>query len=296
MAESPAHKFGQIIGDTLEAAIEPLLRKVAQEHGLYLDRKGRRPARKGKKVSWKDQHGNVHDLDYVLERGGTPRKIGVPVAFIESAWRRYTKHSRNKAQEIQGAILPLRETHHRAAPFVGVVLAGEFTEGSLEQLRSLGFSILYFPYKTVIKAFAGAGIDARSTENTPDAEFARKVKQWGALSKRRKAAVAQSLLKQEIDEVTKFIDGLTRTITRQLSSIRVLPLHGTPIDCTSIEEAIKFIIGYEEAANSHPVVRYEISVRYNNGDAIVAQFIDKEDGLYFLRQFQGPELTPAGQK
>ncbi|MEW6529677.1 MAG: hypothetical protein AB1473_02500 [Thermodesulfobacteriota bacterium] len=149
MAESPAHKFGQIIGDTLEAAIEPLLKRVAEEHGLYLDRKGRRPARKGRKLSWKDQHGNVHDLDYVLERGGTPRKIGVPVAFIEAAWRRYTKHSRNKAQEIQGAILPLKETHYRAAPFVGVVLAGEFTQGSLEQLRSLGFSILYFPYEAI---------------------------------------------------------------------------------------------------------------------------------------------------
>ncbi|MEW6111630.1 MAG: DNA methylase [Thermodesulfobacteriota bacterium] len=293
MAESPAHKFGQIIGETLEAAIEPLLRKVAQEHGLYLDRKGRRPARKGKKVSWKDQHGNVHDLDYVLERGGTPRKIGVPVAFIESAWRRYTKHSRNKAQEIQGAVLPLRETHYRAAPFVGVVLAGEFTQGSLEQLRSFGFSILYFPYEAIIQAFTSVGIDATSTENTPDAEFARKVKQWGALSKRRQVAVAQSLLKQEIDEVTKFVDGLTRAITRQVGAIRVLPLHGTPVECTSIEEAINFIVGYDEAANSHPVVRYEVAVKYNNGDSIVAQFSEKEDGVEFLRQFQGPELTPA---
>jgi len=293
VAEPPAHKFGQIIGDTLEAAIEPVLRKVAQEHGLYLDRKGRRLARKGRKVRWKDQYGNVHDLDYVLERNGTPRKIGVPVAFIESAWRRYTKHSRNKAQEIQGAILPLRETHSRVAPFVGVVLAGEFTEGSLEQFRSLGFSILYFPYEVVIEAFARVGIDARSTERTADAEFASKVKQWEALSNRRKAALAQSLVMQRMDGVQEFMDRLTRAIRRQIASVRVLPLHGTPIDCTSIEEAIKFIFGYDEAGNSHPVIRYEISVKYNNGDTVVAEFGDKEDGVDFLRQFQGPELTPA---
>ncbi|MEW6533924.1 MAG: hypothetical protein AB1473_24060 [Thermodesulfobacteriota bacterium] len=149
------------------------------------------------------------------------------------------------------------------------------------------------PYEAVIEAFASVGINARSTEKTADAEFARKVKQWDALSKRRKVAVAQSLVTQRTDEVRAFMDGLTRAIRRQIASVRVLPLHGTPIDCASIEEAIKFIVGYDEAANSHPVLRYEISVKYNNGDAIVAQFNDKEDGVEFLRQFQGPELTPA---
>ena len=87
---------------------------------------------------------NSHDLDFVLERGGTPDKIGMPVAFIETAWRRYTKHSRNKAQEIQGALEPLAETYRHLAPFKGAVLAGVFTEGALTQLRSLGFTVLYF--------------------------------------------------------------------------------------------------------------------------------------------------------
>lgn len=34
MAISPSHKFGQIIGDTLEAAILPLLIDFAKQHGL----------------------------------------------------------------------------------------------------------------------------------------------------------------------------------------------------------------------------------------------------------------------
>lgn len=138
MAESPAHRFGQIIGEVLEAAIEPLLVKFARAHRLYLDKKGARPARPGNKMTWTDRSGNKHDLDFVLERGGTAQRIGVPVAFIETAWRRYTKHSRNKAQELQGAIQPLAETHRASAPFIGVVLAGVFTEGALAQLRSLG--------------------------------------------------------------------------------------------------------------------------------------------------------------
>lgn len=294
MAESPSHKFGQIIGEMLETAIEPLLAEVARQNGLYLDKKGTRPARSGKKLSWTDKHGNIHDLDYVLERGGTPKIIGVPVAFIESAWRRYTKHSRNKAQEIQGAILPLRETHYRSAPFIGVVLAGEFTNGSLDQLCSVGFCILYFPYLAVIKAFAAVGIDADSSEDTPDAEFAQKVKKWEALSTKEKDYVATSLIENCKEDVDKFIEMLTRSIKRQIASIRVLPLHGSPVDWVSIDEAIEFIEQYSEEGNSHPVIKYEIIITYNNGDKIEAQFGEKLDAIQFLRQFEGPGFIPIG--
>src|SRR5436190_1969157 len=160
MAEAAGHKFGQFVGEYCEAALEPLLQDFADKHGLFLDKKGPRPARTGKRLRWVDSFGNGHDLDYVLERGGSPEKVGTPVAFIESAWRRYTKHSRNKAQEIQGAILPIAEKYKNSSPFTGVVLAGVFTQGALTQLSSSGFCVLYFSYETVIKAFRKFGINA----------------------------------------------------------------------------------------------------------------------------------------
>src|SRR6266705_6679190 len=148
MAESPAHRFGQIIGELLESVILPQLAAFCQKQGLYLDHQKRiRPARTGKKVSWTDQYGNTHDLDFVIERDGTDEKVGTPLAFIESAWRRYTKPSRNKAQEIQGAIIPLAERYKNSSPFMGVVLAGVFTRGALTQLQSSGFCVLYFSYE-----------------------------------------------------------------------------------------------------------------------------------------------------
>jgi hypothetical protein len=75
------------------------------------DKKGPRPKVRGKKrkVAWTDSEGNVHDLDYVFEMNGTRDTMGEPVAFIELAWRRYTKHSRNKAGEIEAALVPLGE-------------------------------------------------------------------------------------------------------------------------------------------------------------------------------------------
>ena len=89
----------------------PLLKTIADKHGLYLDHKHLRPARgKKRKVCWEDDKGNCHDLDYVLEYGGSEDQIGTPKAFIETAWRRYTKHSRNKAQEMQPSFPLLRNT------------------------------------------------------------------------------------------------------------------------------------------------------------------------------------------
>jgi len=293
MAKSPAHKFGQIIGDVIEAAVEPLLEQFANKHSLYVDKRGPRPARSGNKVSWTDLHGNTHDLDFVLERGGSPDKIGTPVAFIEVAWRRYTKHSRNKAQEIQGAILPLLLTHQTAAPFIGVIVAGVFTEGALTQLRSLGFKVLYFPHDTVVEAFRAAGVNAAFDEETPDVEFARKVRSWERLTVRQQGRVAEKLRKINAQEVNSFIAALDRAITRRIELVRVLPLHGTERECGTLEQAIAFIEAYGEADGGRPVVRYEVQIRYSNDDKIEGQFADREGAIQFLRSYQSSGLRPA---
>jgi hypothetical protein len=295
MAHSPSHKFGQIIGDVLEAAISPLLSEYAKEHNLYFDKKGKRPARKGAKVCWKDLYGNEHDLDFVLEKNGSNYKIGTPVAFIESAWRRYTKHSRNKAQEIQGAIMPLATTHHRAAPFIGIVVSGEWTNGALSQLKSLGFVVLYFPLESVTAAFKTVGIDASFGEDTPDAVLDEKVHLWDSLSKEQQRSVAKELISINAEAVKDFLSALNRAVTREIELIRILPLHGTLFQWASIEEAINFIKKYDEDGNEHPVDRYEVEIRYNNGDNIKGQFADKEGAIEFLQSYQGPVIEPVNR-
>lgn len=64
MADSPAHRLGQIVGESLELAVGPVLRAFAEKHDLYLDQHGERPARPGKKLSWIDANENKHDLDF----------------------------------------------------------------------------------------------------------------------------------------------------------------------------------------------------------------------------------------
>lgn len=286
MARGPSHRLGQLIGEILELALEPLLAAFAKEHGLYLDKKGGRQCRKGRKCTWLDRNGNKHDLDFVLERGGTAEKVGMPAAFIETAWRRHTKHSRNKAQEIQGAIAPLVETFMHVAPFTGAVLAGDFTNGALTQLKSLGFTVLYLPYESVMAVFRTNGIDAAYEEGTPDAEAQKKVDAVQRMSNRRKRSLAAKLLAAHQTDVDHFVKSLTTAVSRQIERILVLPLHGKAADLTSIDDAVDYIQTYGEGESDKPFDRYEVQIRYNNGDRIEGSFRDKETAIKHLRSFQ----------
>jgi len=106
MAKSQSHTLGEFIGAFFEDLMKKPIRDFANKNGLFFDTVGPRKARGGSKLTWTDVHGSKHDLDFVLEKGGTEEIIGEPVAFIELAWRRYTKHSKNKAQEISGTSMP----------------------------------------------------------------------------------------------------------------------------------------------------------------------------------------------
>jgi hypothetical protein len=287
MAVSPAHKWGQIIGDFVESIIEEELYLFSLKHDLFLDKQGIRLARKGKKVSWVDSFGNAHDLDFVLERAGTPEIIGVPVAFIEVAWRRYTKHSRNKAQEIQGAVLPLLTTHRNAAPFIGVVLAGEFTTGALNQLLSLGFNILHFPYELIVESFQFYHLEAGFEEHTSVEDFLKKIEKWKFFSE--KEALKNYLLKQNESAVYQFFDSLEKVISRYIVSIIVTPLHGQFFSLTDIDTALTFIKEYHSTTQELYLLMIEITIVYNNGDKIHAIFKDKQSAIQFLETYRSPK-------
>lgn len=91
MAESLAHRWGQIIGDVFEMFVREILVDVANRHDLYLDFKRPRKARQGRhKVTWPDGLGNKHDLDYVMERGGT-EEARLLTSLKKSAATRWAK-------------------------------------------------------------------------------------------------------------------------------------------------------------------------------------------------------------
>ncbi|NUM77122.1 DNA methylase [candidate division KSB1 bacterium] len=285
MAESPAHQFGQLIGELLESVVRPQLEDFCQNQGLYLDHQKReRPARSGKKISWTDHYGNAHDLDFVIERDGTDDQIGRPVAFIESAWRRYTKHSRNKAQEIQGAILPLADKYRWNNPFLGVVLAGAFTEGSINQLRSLGFHVLYFPYESLVAAFQSEGIDIAFDESTPDRVFRRTTNRIKRVSPGQMDSVRTYLVGANQTAIDDFFRSLRQRLGRHVTRVVVIPLYGRVNEFSSIEAAIYFLDGHLIYEGSGEFRKYEIRIEFSNGDKVDA-FIESNNKVKEFLEF-----------
>ncbi|MGL5485886.1 MAG: hypothetical protein ACRDC6_06300 [Shewanella sp.] len=276
MATSPSHKLGQLIGNLLEEVFSPLLQQTADKSGLYLDVIGKsRKARKGKKITWDDAYGNSHDLDFVIEFGGSEEVIGRPVAFIESAWRRYTKHSKNKAQEIQGAILPIAEKYYVECPFKGAILAGEFTDASLEQLRSCGFTVLYVRYESIVSAFLnGAEIDISFGEDTPEGDLSRKVSLIESLSAEKMSKVKDEIIRDNSDEINSFMGFIKEKTEKVVDYISITPLYGKPELFDDINKAKEFILTYDvsNVPENQEFNRFVIALKYINGDKIEASF------------------------
>lgn len=285
MAESPAHRFGQVIGELLESIVQPQLETFCHAQKLYLDHQKRnRPARPGKKVTWSDQYGNTHDLDFVIERDGTDQKIGKPLAFIETAWRRYTKHSRNKAQEIQGAILPLADKYRWNNPFLGTVLAGVFTQGSLEQLRSLGFKVLYFPYESLVAAFQSEGIEILFDEKTPDDVFRRTTKRIEKASRATMRRICAHLIRANRPAIDSFFDALSKRLRRHVTRVVVIPLYGQINEFLTIQDAIYFLDRHVISEGSGEFRKYELRIEFSNSDKVEA-FIEAKDKVVEFLNF-----------
>ena len=297
MAVSHAHRCGQIIGDVFEQFVRDMLKSIAEKHRLYLDYKKPRLARARtggrdlSKVTWQDSYGNRHDLDYVLERGGTEDVLGVPVAFIESAWRRYTKHSKNKVQEIEAAVVPIALTFARHQPFCGAVLSGEFTRNALSQLESKGFSVLHIPYESILEAFQEVGIDASSLDGvTTEEEFQQKIAQWEALPQPETIEdFLQAIYRLHAADVAEFQARLEASLLRGVVSVRLAVLRGHTVECPDIKSAIVYLIDEEKAyrlrEDAEQREMFEIVVRFNNGAKIEATFPTRHEAIGFLRTF-----------
>lgn len=284
MAKAPGHQFGQLVGLIVEEIVQAVLQEFADKYGYYLDKKGPRgKARDGRKVTWLDKYDCEHDLDFVIERDGSADVRGRPLAFIETAWRRYTKHSKNKVQEIQGAVLPTAERHKWDAPFLGVVLVGIFTAGAIDQMRRSGFHVLYVHRSAIIGAFKKAGIAIDFDEDTPDKDFRVAVKALENLTGEQRTTFKNDLRGLLANEFSNFVTVLAKALGRQIKKIVVTPLFGTSSEFATIDDAKRFLsLDTKPPEASAPLLKIDLLVCFNNGDRIEASFQEPEKALAFL--------------
>lgn len=275
MAKAPVHKLGQMIGDFIEKRFSNELKEICEDRSLYLDVDGtHRKVTSSKKVTWYDAYGSKHDLDFVIERDGTEECIGTPVAFVECAWRRYTKHSKNKAQEIQGAILPVAEKYYDYKPFLGAVIAGEFTLPSIEQLKLSGFEVIHFSYSDVVSAFSDYGLDVGYDESTPDVDAENKVSNFETFDEKKLQLIFDRILELNAAEVRVFQDSLIETLDRYISQIIIAPMFGSYHSFSSVDEALNFLSddAYSKPHEKTNFVELYVQIEYSNGDKIEGRF------------------------
>jgi hypothetical protein len=143
--------------------------------------------------------------------------------------------------------------------------------------------VLYFPYESLLAAFAEAGIDAAFDEDTADAVLLRKVKAYEKLKPARRERIARFLRDRRKADLDVFTSSLRVALTRSVIAVYVLPLHGAARTLADVPEAIAFIESFDESKPCNPFTRYEVGVRYGNGDEIRGEFKDRTTAIAFLR-------------
>lgn len=250
---SSGHKLGQVVGDWFEETIaEGLLQSVASNLGLYLDHRFRARKSRSGKIIWSDLDGNGVDYDFVLELGGTDDKQGIPLAFFETFWRRGARHSKDKARDDSGKLVPMRDTYPTAR-VLGIISAGDFTQPAQELVRSRGIDLFYIPKNNICKAWADCGIPIDYADSAPEQEKAKIADNASALlTKEKKLAIAQRL----VEIVGRPV--LDSYIQRIIAGVAALPvkfqitsyLIGEPSVFDTAEEAKEFLL--REYSHSSP--------------------------------------------
>lgn len=286
MAKSYAHMYGEIIGDFFESSMITYLRPTVEGLGFYLDYRHERPARNGQReVRWADADGNQHKLDIVIEENGSEAVLGEPRAFIEMAWRRYTKHSKNKVQEISGAILPLIEKYKKTAPFYSAVLSGEFTNNALEQLRSQGFVVCYTDLNKMEQVFSSFGFTVMWAENTSENFFKEMVTKYHNLSTKEQKGLYERFVQLNSTELEAFMNSLVLSLSRKLERVIIIPTHGLEVPFSTVQDACSFIKGYDETQSKGPVLYYEIKIIFNTQEEYSCKCKEKSKAIEFLNNY-----------
>jgi hypothetical protein len=277
-----------MLGDWLESVFSKKLVLFAEEHDVYCDRKGLRPLVRGnkKKVTWLDNGGNEHDLDFVIEKNGSDSTKGEPAAFVELCWRRYTKHSRNKAGEIEGSLVHLGDTYNKTCTFLGAILVGEFTEGAIKQMRSRKIEVLHIPYESIVEAFRTKDIDLDYSEDAPDTQKLGLINAIKMLSDEEMGEVEQAFILSIEDDYQEFVQKLANAISRKVQFVRIFRLFGNQVTFPSVAIAIKSIEEFTTEPHLEDFQRFEIYIGFTNGDKVEASFKERRDAVAFLRQFE----------
>lgn len=266
---SAGHKLGQIVGDWWETkVIFPLLGEVASSLKLFLDNRVVPRICRAGKVQWSDVEGNYVDYDYVLELGGSLTTKGVPVAFLESFWRRGARHSKDKARDDTNKLLPMRDTYPTAR-FLAIAACGEFTEPAKEYVRTRNVELFFVSKEKIVEAFQSIGAQIDYRDSLPEdqkMELVRAVEL--KLTEEAQRLAATNLRKiAGPSAFTSFKQRIYSALTAAPQEIRIFSLaRSEPVVFDSIQTAAVFLSNDTPAfPDAGEISEYEYQVSFSDG-------------------------------
>ena len=170
---------------------------------------------------------------------------------------------------------------------MGAILAGLFTEPSLKQMESSGFTVALFSYETIITAFASAHVNVRFDESTPDQAFSKVISQIERLSENERSSIKDSLVRSNKPLIDKFFSNLKATLDRQIEEIILIPLYGKRYAFESIDAITRFVLEYKNNMDAQDFISFKLYVTYTNGSNIKSEFCSKEEVFRFLQYISG---------
>lgn len=264
---SSGHKLGQLIGEWYEEYfVLPLLQEVGKALNLFVDSRFIPRKARGVKILWRDLDGNLVDYDFVLELGGSDNRLGIPVAFIECFWRRGSRHSKDKARDDSGKLMPMRETYPTAR-FLGIVAAGDFTKPARELVRSREIDLFYVPKDKIITAFHTCDLIIDYQDKLPEDEKAKIVKCFDSKFDSSKKREVQKALYNLVGVATveSYVDRVRASLSALPQEIRFVLRHDSqPITFETVIDATNFLKSPTFNMTS-PIESYLYQVTYSDG-------------------------------
>lgn len=268
---SAGHKLGQTVGDWYEQYfVFPMLAKIANKLQLRLASR----FIPNSVTVWKDIDGNEVDYDFVMSLCDQRQNI-MPVAFFESFWRRGTRHSKDKARDDCGKLMPMKNTYSTTR-LLSIVAAGDFTAPAREYVHSRNIDLFYIAKPFIIEAWRINGFVIDYADNLPEqlkADLVNKLE--NAISTRPSwgQVVAETL--QGLDGISTQISSFLALIYSKLSAIPVeyrivIAQKSDSVNFSTYQQVDAFLnsqSNHNPLSFPHTVYSYEVD--FGNGDFFI---------------------------
>ena len=272
MAVSPSHRFGQIIGDFLEAVIEPFADRLRNAKvcsisttRTTLERREKARRLPGKTLTAMFMISTMfsNEMELTNQRGRPSLSLkslgdGIP-STPATKRRRFKGQFSLWPKSING---PVQELPWRCTG--GCFHGGLFGPASVP----LASTFCIFPMTHWLPLSHRKVSISLLTETTQDVDFHQYIKTIESATESKMERIKDQLIRANQRQLDEFMSSIAQRLERIIEKVVVIPLYGRSSEFGTIADAIKFLDQHRIYEGSGEFRRYEVLVTFTNGDRV----------------------------